>query len=118
VNRIKKNDGTEEIFPPKIIRSDFISPDIIQTVKEGMRMTVTGGTAQVLKTLPVPVAGKTGTAQFGSEGKTHSWFAAFAPYDNPTIAIVVLVPGGGEGNSAALPVAEEALKYYFSKNAN
>ena len=118
VNRIKTASGQEQIISPKIIRSNFIRPDIIQTVREGMRMTVTGGTAQVLKTLPVPVAGKTGTAQFGSEGKTHSWFAAFAPYDNPTIAIVVLVPGGGEGNSAALPVAEEALKYYFSKNAD
>ena len=115
VNRIKSNDGQEDIISPNIIRSNFIRPDIIQTVRSGMRMTVTGGTAQVLKNMPVPVAGKTGTAQFGSEGKTHSWFAAFAPYDNPTIAIVVLMPGGGEGNSAALPVAQKALEWYFTQ---
>ena len=115
VNRIKKNDGQEELVAPRIIRSNFIDADIMQTVREGMRMTVTSGTAQALKTLPVAVAGKTGTAQFGTEGKTHSWFTAFAPYDNPTIAIVVLVPGGGEGNSAALPVAQKALQAYFEE---
>ncbi len=115
VNRIKNNNGQEEIVAPHVIRSNFIASDIMQTVREGMRMTVTEGTAQVLKSLPVEVAGKTGTAQFGSEGKTHSWFAAFAPYDNPTIAIIVLVPGGGEGNSAALPVAQSALQWYFTQ---
>ena len=78
-----------------------------------MRKTVTSGTAQSLKTLPVEVAGKTGTAQFGTEGKTHSWFIAFAPYENPEIAIAVIVPGGGEGNNAALPVVKETLEWYF-----
>jgi len=115
VNRVKSNSGQEEIVSPRVIRSNFIATDVMRTVREGMRMTVTMGTAQALKTLPVEAAGKTGTAQFGSEGKTHSWFAAFAPYDNPTIAIVVLVPGGGEGNSAALPVAQKALQKYFSE---
>jgi len=117
VNRIKKNNGQEKIIAPKVIRSNFISPDIIKVVREGMRMTVTSGTAQVLKSMPVPIAGKTGTAQFGNEGKTHSWFTAFAPYDNPTIAIAVLVEGGGEGNSAALPVVKDALQWYFSQDS-
>ncbi|KKP77943.1 MAG: Penicillin-binding protein 2, partial [Candidatus Moranbacteria bacterium GW2011_GWF2_35_39] len=49
-----------------------------------------------------------------TEGKTHSWFIAFAPYENPEIAIAVIVPGGGEGNSGALPVAREALEWYFN----
>ena len=113
VNRIKKNDGTEEIVGPKIVRSNFVSPDVMKVVREGMRMTVTSGTAQVLKNLPVEVAGKTGTAQFGTEGKTHSWLIAFAPYQNPEIAIAVIVPGGGEGNNAALPVVKETLEWYF-----
>ncbi|OGI32942.1 MAG: penicillin-binding protein 2 [Candidatus Moranbacteria bacterium RIFOXYA12_FULL_35_19] len=113
-NRIKKNDGTEEIISSKIINSNFISPEVMKVVREGMRMTVESGTAQSLKSLPVAVAGKTGTAQFGTEGKTHSWFIAFAPYENPEIAIAVIVPGGGEGNSGALPVAREALEWYFN----
>jgi len=113
VNRIKKNNGQEKIITPKIIRSDFIQPNIIKVVQEGMRMTVTSGTAQILKNLPIPIAGKTGTAQFGTQGKTHSWFTAFAPYNKPTIAIAVLVEGGGEGNSAALPVVKNVLEWYF-----
>jgi len=113
-NRIKKNDGTEEIINSKIINSNFISPEVMKVVREGMRMTVESGTAQSLKSLPVAVAGKTGTAQFGTEGKTHSWFIAFAPYENPEIAIAVIVPGGGEGNSGALPVVREALEWYFN----
>lgn len=78
-------------------------------------MTVTEGTAQSLKTLPVEAAGKTGTAQYGTQDKTHSWFIAFAPYDNPTIALAVLVEGGGESHSGAVPVAKEVLDWYFSQ---
>jgi len=118
VNRIKKNDGTEEILSPKIINSNFISSDVMKIIREGMRMTVVSGTAQNLKTLPVEVAGKTGTAQFGTEGKTHSWFVAFAPYDNPEIAIAVIVPGGGESHSGAVPVAKEVLNWYFNQKKN
>ncbi|HRY82940.1 MAG TPA: penicillin-binding protein 2 [Candidatus Moranbacteria bacterium] len=113
VNRIRKNDGTEKIVDPEILNNNFISADVMNVVREGMRMTIESGTAQTLKTLPVAVAGKTGTAQFGTEGKTHSWFIAFAPYENPEIALAVIVPGGGEGNSAALPVTKEVLSWYF-----
>jgi penicillin-binding protein 2 len=116
VNRIKNSDGTEQILSPEILNRNFVSPEIMKILQEGMRMVVTDGTAQVLKTLPVPVAGKTGTAEFGTEkGNTHSWFIAYAPYENPVIALAVIVPGGGEGNSAAVPVAQEALRWYFSE---
>ncbi|HHE45830.1 MAG TPA: penicillin-binding protein 2, partial [Candidatus Moranbacteria bacterium] len=116
VNRIKTNSGQEKIVTPKLVRSQIVNPDIIDVVKKGMRMTVTSGTAQALKTLPVAVAGKTGTAQFGTQGKTHSWFTAFAPYNHPTIAITVLVENGGEGNSAALPVVKDVLQWYFTQD--
>lgn len=118
VNRIKKNDGTEEIISPKILNSNFISPEVMKVVREGMRMTVASGTAQSLKTLPVEVAGKTGTAQFGTEGKTHSWFVSFAPYENPEIAMAVIVPGGGESSSGAVPVTREVLSWYFNQDKN
>ena len=64
----------------------------------------------------VPVACKTGTAEYGdSEGKTHAWFTAFAPLHNPQISVTVLVEGGGEGSSVAGPVAKKILEYWFSK---
>lgn len=114
VNRIKDGEGKEEYAPPKIIRKDFIARDVIQIVREGMRKTVTDGTARSLSSLQVAVAGKTGTAQFGNEDKTHAWFISFAPYDNPEIAMAVLVEGGGEGHSSAVPVTKEVLDWYFN----
>lgn len=113
VSRIKKSGRGEEIISPEIINQNFIRPDIMKVVREGMRQTVTDGTAQTLKTLPVSVAGKTGTAQFGTGDETHSWFISFAPYDNPEIAMAVIIPGGGEGHSIALPVTKEAYEWYF-----
>jgi penicillin-binding protein 2 len=116
VNRIRKASGEDSFIQPKIIRKDFIAKDIMQVVREGMRQTITGGTAQSLKSLPVAVAGKTGTAQFGSENKTHSWFISFAPYDDPKIAMVVLVEGESEGNSGAVPVTKEVYDWYFTRD--
>ena len=113
VSQIKKSDGQVESIKPEVIRSGFIAPDILRVVQEGMRKTITDGTAQVLKTMPVEIAGKTGTAQFGSNGQTHGWFISYAPYDDPQVAMAVLVEGGGEGNSSALPVTQEVLKWYF-----
>ena len=67
-----------------------------------------------------PIAGKTGTAEFGEEvngvyAKSHAWFACFAPYDQPEIAVVVLIQGGGEGATFAVPVADAILASYFGK---
>ena len=116
VNRVQKSDGTIENIQPVVIRENFISTDIIKIVREGMRKTVTDGTAQPLKALPVEVAGKTGTAQFGVGGlQLHGWFVSFAPYDNPEIAMAVLVEGGGEGHSTALPITKDVLEWYFSQ---
>ena len=116
VGKVKKSDGTEEIVWPPVARSNFISRDVLEVVRQGMRQTVESGTAQSLQSLPVVAAGKTGTAQFGTEDKTHAWFISFAPYDNPEIAMAVLVEGGGEGSSLALPVTKDALEWYFNRN--
>ena len=86
----------------------------IQTVREGMRQTVTRGSAQSLGALPYPVAGKTGTAQIGGDHPPHAWFAGFGPYQDPTITIVVLLEEGGEGSRVAVPVASEMFRWWFS----
>ncbi len=113
VNQIRRNNGEDEYIQPEIVRKNFISQDIMQIIKDGMRQTITAGTAQSLKDLPVAIAGKTGTAQFGEEDKTHAWFVSFAPFDDPKIAMVVLVEGGGEGHSSAVPVTKEVYQWYF-----
>ncbi len=116
VTKITDKDG-QEIFMPKkeIIRDNFVDKANIQIVREGMRQAVTSGSAQLLNDLPVAVAAKTGTAQFGNEGKTHGWEAAFAPYNNPQIAIVVLIEAGGEGYASAGPVVHDVLNWYFTR---
>lgn len=115
-SQITDKDGTViEIFPKEVIRENFIDPANISTVRSGMRQAVTSGSARSLGDLPVEVAAKTGTAQFEVAGKTHAWMTAYAPYENPTIAIAVLVEQGGEGYAEAGPVIHDALKWYFSR---
>ena len=99
--------------PVKIIRANLADPQNIEVVREGMRQTVTDGTARSLQSVPVPVAGKTGTAQWSTKKAPHAWFAGFAPYDNPQVAIAVLVEEGEEGSSVSVPIAKEILTWYF-----
>jgi len=95
------------------VRENFIKPYNIRIVREGMRQTVTSGSASRLQSVPVPVAGKTGTAQWSTEKDPHGWFIGFAPYDKPEIAIVIMIEAGGEGSSVATPIAQDYLTWYF-----
>jgi penicillin-binding protein 2 len=93
-----------------------LSQDTLRVVQEGMRRTVDTptGSARSLGSLPFTSAGKTGTAQFGSEEKTHAWYIGYAPYENPEIVVVVLVEGGGEGNAISVPVAGRVFSHFMS----
>jgi penicillin-binding protein 2 len=73
------------------------------------------GTAHWLADKRYTMAGKTGTAQ-NPHGKEHAWFAAFAPVDNPVIAVVVLVENAGHGSVAAAPIARSIIEAYLMKN--
>jgi penicillin-binding protein 2 len=133
VQEIVASDGsTIQAFAPDVIRQVPVSAENLSLVRQGMRAAVAspGGTAWTLSVPGVAVAGKTGTAEFfidrnndgipdrDSEGNlpTHAWFTGFAPYENPEIALTVFVFGGGEGSAAAVPVADEILSYYFSRD--
>jgi len=98
------------------IRSNFIDPYNIEVVRQGMRQTVTSGSATSLQSLPVAVAGKTGSAQWSTKEKTHAWFTGFAPYEKPEIVITILVEQGGEGSEVAVPIAREVMQWYFNKH--
>lgn len=112
-------------FPPEKRWSMAVDSDHVQAVRTGMRKTVTEGTAKgkfVLTGNDFPIAGKTGTAEFGEmiDGKyrrSHAWFAAWAPYDKPEIAVIVLIEKGGEGSTYAVPVADAILAAHFGKTA-
>ena len=117
VNRIVDHTGTTvKEFDPRIERQNFISDANIKVVQQGMRQAVISGSIRsILGDFPIPIAGKTGTAQFMNNAKTHAWFECYAPYDNPQIAVIVLVEGGGEGFDIAGPVAKDIMSYYFGQ---
>ena len=83
-------------------------------VKNGMFdvVNVAGGTASIARLADIDVCGKTGTAE-NSAGKDHSWFVAFAPRENPKIAICVFVENAGFGSAVAAPIAHKILDTYF-----
>lgn len=96
---------SSEKLPEAVIES-------LSTVRSGMRQCETSGSGRRLGLLPITSAGKTGTAQIGGTEETHAWFTGFAPYENPEIAVVVLIEEGGEGSSTAIPVAEDVFKWW------
>ena len=110
---VDANKNTIAKIEPKIIRRDFLSQNTINLVNKAMRQAVTDGIVKSLADLKYPVAGKTGTAQFGSDDQTHAWVVAYGPYENPQIVVTVLVEAGGLGGESALPVAKDIFKWYF-----
>lgn len=90
----------------------------VQVVREGMRQAVTIGSARFLSGLAKPVAGKTGTAQAPGDVPTHAWFEGFGPYDEPTLAITVLIENGGEGSAVAVPLARDIFEWWFANRSS
>lgn len=95
-------------------RDIHVSERAWQLVREGMRRVVmeAGGTGGSARIPGIVVGGKTGTAE-NPHGKDHSWFIGFAPFDNPKIAICVLVENVGYGGSYAAPIAGLCMEKYL-----
>ena len=89
-----------------------ISPATFSLIKDGMIGVVLKGTGTLAQVPGITVAGKTGTAQ-NPHGKDHAWFIAFAPVENPKIAMAVLVENAGFGGSISAPIARELIKFYL-----
>ena len=88
----------------------------IKAVLEGMRSVTEDGTASsVFRDFDIEVGGKTGSAEAGQD--VNAWFAGFAPFDDPEIAVVVMVENGGHGFYTA-EVAKEIIAEYFGMNLN
>lgn len=113
-------------FRPEVIRTLPISAENWSLIHQGLEGAVAYGTATGAQVAGVRVAGKTGTAQFcddiarqmgicreGFAQPTHAWFMAYAPAEAPEIALIVFIYNGGEGSTAAVPVAREILEWYF-----
>lgn len=81
-------------------------------LKEGCRRVVQYGTAAGINDDQVKMSGKTGTAQ-NPHGKEHAWFAGWAPYENPQIAVCALVENAGHGSTYAAPICFAIAKQYL-----
>ena len=132
VKKIKDSDGNliQEFFP-EVKKNIEIDSEILKHLKEGLRGVVheAHGTGHRARLKNVIVAGKTGTAQVVGmkpsdeidpeeeipySFRDHAWFVAFAPYENPEVAVSVIIEHGGHGGATAAPIAGKILKTYFS----
>lgn len=109
--------GVKEInLNGKIIGENLIARENLEIVRMGMKMACgKGGTGWPFFNAPYKVGCKTGTAE-KELGNPHAWFTAFAPFDNPQIAITVIIEDGGEGSSVAAPTAKEVLDWWLDRN--
>ena len=124
----RDKDEMRLVFQPEVIRWLDVSSENMALVQEGMRRAVTEGTAEEasLDEYGIHVAAKTGTAEFcdniairqgwcreGWPLPYHAWSVAYAPYENPEIAVVAFVYNGGEGSAVAIPIIRHFLEAYF-----
>jgi len=122
VSKIVSPDGkTLLTWKPQIVRKIPVPQYVIDTVREGMYEDVVSpiGTGSQLRGKPYTAAGKTGTAQYGIEYapghyQEDAWYVAFAPYNHPQVAVVVVYQGGGEGFFTAEPIAVKILDWWWA----
>jgi penicillin-binding protein 2 len=135
---ITKDYVIEEFYPITNISSGCrptgkyknVDPYVIKTVQIGMRGAVTHGTLKdEFSGVTIAAAGKTGTAEYcdniaqsknlckPGNWPTHGWTIAYAPYDNPEIAVVGFMYNGGEGAKVAAPIVRRIIEYYFELKA-
>lgn len=94
-------------------KGQIIEKSVAKKVNKMMQAVVTEGTAHSLQGFSFSAAGKTGSAEFDSEGTSHAWFIGFAPADNPEIAVSIVVEGAGTGSEYALPIARRMFEEYL-----
>ena len=129
--KIESVDGASvRHFPPQAARQLEFDPAHLAAIRTGLDRVVNerGGTAYWRRSRIVPAAGKTGTAQVAKLGATrvkakdmpfhlrdHAWFAAYAPAEDPQIAVVVLNEHGGHGGSGAAPTAMAVIDAWHAQ---
>lgn len=91
-----------------------LRPEVLDIIREGMRQVVNeqGGTGRASRVPNVVVAGKTGTAE-NPHGEDHAWYIGFAPFDDPKIAIAVMLENEGQGGAKAAPIAGLVMERYL-----
>ena len=114
---VKSSDFSQVVYEyePQVQDEINIAQENLDAVTEGMRdlTTGTGSLASAFQNLPFEVGAKTGSAQVSSTSDSNAVFVCYAPYDDPEIAISLVVEHGGSGSVLA-SLAAEILAYYFT----
>jgi penicillin-binding protein 2 len=130
VNKVESVDGaTVREYGPELIRTIELKPDTLTRVHNALADVVSGagGTGGAARSQLISIAGKTGTAQviemkgaylkseqLSQFQRDHAWFVAYAPAQNPRIAIAVLAEHGGHGGAAAAPMAKAVFEKFMA----
>jgi penicillin-binding protein 2 len=118
VPHVVKSMGTDKPGEDKFNKvTSTIDPAYFEIAVEGMRQVATMGTAKWYQIEDITMCGKTGTAE-NPHGEDHSLFMAFAPADNPVIAIAVIIENSGFGSTWALPVASLMIEKYIKREVS
>ena len=114
VEQIKNGDALEKNQGAQLITKLNLPASYFKIVQEGMRQTVTDpdGSVASLNNLGITLAGKTGTPQVSGGQKINALFAAYAPYEDPQIAVLVLFEDPKEGSAVAIPVVGKVLNWW------
>lgn len=111
---IRKVADSDSLLKQTIVKHEVpIDSSYFRMVREGLERVVEAGTATVAQIPGTKVAGKTGTAQ-NPHGEDHSIFVAYAPVDDPKIAIAVVVENSGFGSRFAAPIASLMIEKYLN----
>lgn len=117
LDKISDNNGNIKLKSlPELEQKVQVKPEYLKAIHEGMYL-VTRGSRGTLRThftnYPIKVAAKSGTAQESPYKNNHNVFTAFAPYDNPQIAITVIIPYGDDSYSPAARISKAIISEYF-----
>ena len=113
VDSISDSEGRTVVKNKPTEAGTVMSAEEAEYLTECMREVITSGTGNSMKYSSYEAAGKTGSAQYDDSDRYHSWFTGFAPYDNPQIAVCVILEGGYSGVSSAQVVAKAVFDTYF-----
>lgn len=114
VSAIRHLDGEIQYTNPEIKKIDWIQAGNLEIIKEAMKAALLNGGSRYYGAIPgIEIAGKTGTSQ-NPHGENHGWFIAYAPADDPQIAIAVLMENSGFGSVSATPIASLLIEQYLT----
>ncbi len=104
-------------YEPEIVRSGKMKESTHRILMAAMDSVVNhpGGTGKRGRVPDIRVGAKTGSGEWKKGEKTHAWYAAVAPLDNPEIAVAVIMEAAGGGGAVSGPIARKVLMAYFGK---